>query len=84
VTAGPDRQVDRPPAWFVTTEQGVILAGPYLTRAEAEWAHAEVVNHLETELARAGRPGRFIARRIAAVRVSFGLRSWPHGRFEPR
>jgi hypothetical protein len=61
VTAGPDRHVDRPPAWFVTTDQGVILAGPYLTRAEAESARPGVVNHLKTELARAGRRGQFIA-----------------------
>jgi hypothetical protein len=33
---------------------------------------------------RAGRPGKFIAERVAAVGVRFGLRCWPHGRFESR
>jgi hypothetical protein len=33
---------------------------------------------------RAGRPGKFIAGRVAAVGLGFGVRCWPHGQFEAR
>lgn len=84
-TAGPGQYgSEQVPAWFVATDQRVILAGPFASLDEARRAHRDVVERLRAELMRAGRPGKFIAERVAAVGVRFGLRCWPHGRFESR
>jgi hypothetical protein len=84
MTAGPGQyDTGRPPGWFVVTDQGVALRGPLPDRPAAEAARVEVLDDMRAGLERARRPAAFIAERIAAVRVAHGVRTWPHGRFEP-
>lgn len=71
---------DRPPAWFVTTDQGVVLAGPFPDRTDAVTAYRDVVAGLRRDLT--GRqPGEYIAARVRAVRVAWGRTRGPHAEF---
>jgi hypothetical protein len=73
VSADPSVFVGREPGWFVVTDQGVVLSARFGQKPEAMAAHAAVVAGLRRELAREGRPGRFIAERVRAVLVRYGV-----------
>jgi hypothetical protein len=66
-----------PPAWFVATDQGVVLAGPFADRAAAWAARGAVITKLRADLMRDRRPGWFVARRLRAVQVRFGVLTGP-------
>jgi hypothetical protein len=83
VTADPSRCPERPPAWFVVTDQGIRLAGPYDGRAEAERARAVVVESIRRSMMRERFPGAEIAARIRAVRVDRGVLLGPWQHFTP-
>jgi hypothetical protein len=82
VTAGPDRSRVSPPAWFVTTDQGIVLAGPFRTRAEATRARTDVVERLRSGMQRERFTGEQIAARVRAVLVGYGVLTGPWQRFE--
>jgi hypothetical protein len=82
VTAGPGQYSAAESAWWVITDQWVILAGPFARRAAADRAVDEVVECLLAGLVRERRSTAFITARVCAVRVAHGRRAWPHGHFE--
>lgn len=84
VTADLSRFPERSPAWFVATDQGVVLAGPFDTVHRARAVRTEVVESLRRELMADRRPGAFIAERITAVEVRWGVLVGPWGQFETR
>jgi hypothetical protein len=73
VSADPSIVAGRKPGWFVVTDQGVVLSARFNRKPEAMAAHAAVVAGLRRELTREGRPGRFIAERVRAVLVRYGV-----------
>ncbi len=83
MTAGPDRSPDRPAAWFVATDQGVVLAGPCADWPQALLARARVLARLREDLEREGRSSAFIASRCAVVAPRWGVLIGAWQRFEP-
>jgi len=82
VTADPSRAPERPASWYVVTDQGVVLAGPYDDRADARMAYDVVVAELRHDLMRARKSGQFIHERVAAVGVRWGRTVGAWGGFE--
>lgn len=83
MTAGPDRSPRRPAAWYVATDQGVVLAGPFADWPRALLARARVVAQLRADLEREDRSPAFIAGRCAAVAPRWGVLIGAWQRFEP-
>lgn len=83
MSADPTAVLGRKPGWFVVTDQGVILSARFDHQPYALTAHAAVVAGLRRELARDGRPGRFIAERVRAVQVRYGLEVGAWNGFQP-
>lgn len=83
MTASPD-QFSRPtaPAWYVHTDQGVMLAGPFDTEAEARTAGNDAAARLRAGMRRDRQFTEADVRaRVAALRVGFGTTTYPHGGF---
>ncbi len=83
MTADPSRTPKRPPSWWVATDQGVVLAGPYDDWPRALVGHARAVARIREALEREQRPPCFVAERCLAVAPRWGVLSgaWQH--FEP-
>lgn len=73
----------RPPAWYVATDQGVVLAGPFPEQATAWAARRTVLANLRADLMRDRRPGWFVAQQLRAVRVCFGTLVGPWRQLRP-
>jgi hypothetical protein len=73
VSADPSIFLSREPGWFVVTDQGVVLSARLIDRAAALTARGAIVASLRQDLQRAGRPGQFIAERVRAVQVHYGV-----------
>ena len=71
--ADPSVVTSREPGWFVVTDQGVVLSARFSERAAALDAREAVVTELRRDLQRARKPGRFIAERVRAVQVRYGV-----------
>jgi hypothetical protein len=82
MTADPSRSPERPPAWWIATDQGVVLDGPYEDWPVALVGHARVIARLREALEREHRPPGFIAARCVAVAPRWGVLSgaWQHFR----
>lgn len=80
MTAGP-HQFDprRDPAWWVHTDQGVVLAGPFSCEAQARAGGNEVAAQLRAAMRRERYSERAITARVRALRIGFAVRTWPHG-----
>ncbi len=83
MTAGPHQFDRRDPAWFVHTDQGVVLAGPFADEASARVGGNQVAANLRAAMRRERYTERQVAERVVALRVSLGTRHWPCGWFEP-
>lgn len=83
MTAGPHQFVYREPAWWVHTDQGVVLDGPYRDESAARAGGNDVAARLRAAMRRERYSERQVADRVRALRVSFGTRHWPCGWFEP-
>ncbi len=85
MTADPSRSPERPPAWWVATDQGVVLAGPYDDWPVALVGHARTIARLRESLERDRRTELFIAERCAAVAPRWGALTgaWQHFRPVP-
>jgi hypothetical protein len=75
---------DRIPAWYVHTLDGSVLAGPFSTEEGARTAGARLAMRMAEAMRRDGGAcgPADIRRRVAGLRVGFGLRPQPHGTFE--
>lgn len=82
MTADPSRSPERPPAWWVATDQGVVLAGPYDDWPVALVGHARTIARLRDALEQDRRTASFIAERCAAVAPRWGelTGAWQHFR----
>jgi hypothetical protein len=83
VSADPSVVSGREPGWFVVTDQGVVLSVRFAERADALAALEAVIARLWRELAREGRPHRFIAERVRAVQVRYGVLVGAWNGFQP-
>lgn len=84
LTADQSRTPDHPPAWFVATDQGVVLAGPFPTYTAALVAHGRVVERLRASLNREQAAPAYIASRLRAVAPQWGVLVGAHQQFERR
>jgi hypothetical protein len=84
MTADPSRFPDRPPTFYVVTDQGIALAGPYMTRQEAVEARTDVVERLRAAMMAERSSGAAIATRVRAVVVAYGVLVGPQQAFEAR
>ncbi len=73
-----------PPGWYVVTDQGVVLSVRFAHRRSAEVFRDQFVVDLRRDLQRAHKPGAFVAARVRAVRVSYGVLVGAWCGFEPR
>lgn len=84
MTAGPHQyRYDLAAAWWVHTDQGVVLAGPFPDEAAARAAGNEVAGRLRASMRQERYAERVIGQRVAALRVGRGTRQWPYGWFDP-
>lgn len=60
-----------------------MLAGPFRDASTARAARLAVVEELRAALMRERRPGRFVAERVQAVQVRFGVLVGPWQHFQP-
>lgn len=84
MTADPSRCPERPPAWYVATDQGVVLAGPFRDYPAAILGHARVAERLRAALMREQASAVFIAGRLLAVAPRWGVLVGAHQHFEAR
>jgi hypothetical protein len=82
--AGPHQFPDRIPAWYVYTDDAVVLAGPFSAEAGARTAGARIAMRMAEAMRRDGGASApaDIRRRVDRLRVGFGLRPAPDGKFE--
>jgi hypothetical protein len=82
--AGPHQFPDRIPAWYVFTLDAVVLAGPFSAEAGARTAGARLAMRMAEAMRRDGGPAgpADIQARVGRLRVGFGVRPPPDGRFE--
>jgi hypothetical protein len=82
--AGPHQFPDRIPAWYVYTSDAVVLAGPFSAEAGARTAGARIAMRVAEAMRRDGGPAgpEDIRARVEQLRVGFGLRPPPEGKFE--
>lgn len=80
MTADPSRSPERPPAWWIATDQGVVLGGPYDDWPVALVGHARTIVRLREALERDQRPPCFIAECCRAVAPRWGVLTgaWQH------
>jgi hypothetical protein len=80
VTADSSRSPERPSAWWIATDQGVVLGGPYDDWPVALVGHARTIARLREVLEREQRPPGFIAERCLAVAPRWGVLTgaWQH------
>lgn len=62
-----------PPGWYLVTDQGVVLSVRFDSPAPAETYRRRFLVDLRNDLQRAHKPGAFIAQRVRAVRVAYGV-----------
>jgi hypothetical protein len=62
-----------PPGWYVVTDQGVVLSVRFDAADAAEAYRRRFLVDLRRDLHRARKPGTFIAERVRAVRVRYGV-----------
>jgi hypothetical protein len=74
----------RPPAWYVHTDQGVLLAGPYPDEQTARAHGNRLPTQIRAGMRREGHTEPAIAERAQALRVSLGTTEPPHGEFRVR
>jgi hypothetical protein len=62
-----------PPGWYLVTDQGVVLSVRFDSPEPAEAYRRRFLLDLRRDLQRARKPGPFIAERVRAVRVGYGV-----------
>lgn len=82
MTADSSRYPDRPAAWFVVTDQGLRLAGPYATRSEALAGRWDAVERLRASMLAERFTAAQIDARDRAVVVAWGVLVGPWQQFE--
>lgn len=82
MTASPQQYAHREPMWWVATDQGVVLAGPFPDEITAREGGNAVAARLREAMRRERYSEVRIAERVRALRVNFGVRVHPHGGFE--
>lgn len=82
MTAGPHQYRWNIPAWYVHTDQGVVLAGPLPDELTARIRGNQVAAELRAAMRRERYSERQVAERIRALRISRGIRQWPAGLFQ--
>lgn len=80
--ASPEQYPWQREAWYVTTDQGVVLGGPYPDELAARAGGNVVAEELRASMRRERFPERQVAERVRALRVGFGIRERPHGLFD--
>lgn len=83
MTADPSRYPERPPAWYVITDQGLRLDGPFEARSAAAEARERVVRRLTEQMGAQRYSAAEIAARIQAVVVAHGQLVGPWQHFVP-
>lgn len=83
MTAGP-HQYGREggPAWWIHTDQDVVLAGPFPDESAARAGGNHVADQLRAAMRRERYGEATIGERVAVLRIGFGIRQWPYGWFE--
>lgn len=84
MTASPEQYAHREPAWWVHTDQHVVLSGPFPDEAAARAGGNAVAALLREAMRRERFSQARIAERVRALRVGYGVRVHPHGGFEAR
>lgn len=82
MTAGPHQFRPGEPAWYVHTDQGVVLAGPLPDEETARIRGNQVADELRASMRRDRYSERAVAERVRALRISRGVRQWPAGLFQ--
>lgn len=82
MTASPTQYTRDTTGWYCHTDQGVCLDGPYSTESEVRQAGNAVAAELRASMRRENYSERDIAARVRALRIGYGRKSHPHGRFE--
>ena len=83
-TPGPRSSPDRVPAWYLHSVDAVVLAGPFPSELVAQLACAHFARKLGVSMRRNGGPctAADIHACVAKLRVGYGVRPEPHGRFQ--
>jgi hypothetical protein len=71
----------RSPSWYVHTDQGVLLAGPYPDEQTARAQGNRVAAQIRAGMRREGHREPATAERVQALGVSLGVTEPPHGAF---
>jgi hypothetical protein len=81
---GPHLFPDRVPAWYVHTTDSVVLAGPFAGEAGARMAGTRVAVRMAATMRQDGGSSSLtdVRARVAKLRIGYGLRPKPDGRFE--
>jgi hypothetical protein len=81
---GPRTAPDSVPAWYVHTTDAIVLAGPFAGEFAAQTACSRYAARLADSMRRDGGPSSpaDVRECVARLRVGYGLRPKPHGRFE--
>lgn len=83
MTADPSRYPERPAAWFVVTDQGLRLEGPFESLDGATKAREHVVARLAEQMRTQRYSAAEIAARVQAVVVAHGVLVGPWQHFAP-
>lgn len=83
MTADPSRYPERPAAWYVVTDQGLRLEGPFDARSGATEAREHVVGRLAEQMRTQRYSAAEIAARLQAVVVAHGHLVGPWQHFVP-
>jgi hypothetical protein len=72
------------PAWYVHTTDSVVLAGPFAGEAGARMAGTRVAVRMAATMRQDGGASSAadVRARVSKLRIGYGLRPKPHGRFE--
>lgn len=62
-----------PPGWYLVTDQGVVLSVRFDSPEPAAAYRLRFLVDLRHDLQRAHKPGTFIAERVRAVQVAYGV-----------